>query len=295
MRTCLVALALAAASVHALARPVLGAPQEGKPARGVAAVTYVVEVDPARVRAAGWCAQAASDGEALDAVVALVRRRLTAMEREVVLTTQPESRRFELRMPQVQPRDRELFADLLESLGRCEFLFEASKDDANLGFVVEFELAKLLGWRKENPDAPLAEFHQVAAPTGPHARLEWIDTRWGDELGPPMPLVLPARPEDHVGAAALERAYATTDALEFPAIGFELRAARSADFERVTEEHVGRRLGIVLDGVVRAAPTLNSKLSTHGMIEGRFQQAEVDGVAAMLHAKQGPLLVLEIR
>ncbi len=54
--------------------------------------------------------------------------------------------------------------------------------------------------------------------------------------------------------------------------GWETEFVLSQDaakrFERFTGSHVGKRLAIVLDGVVLTAPVINSKISDNGVIEG---------------------------
>ena len=70
--------------------------QEARRSPGVARVAYVLEVDAARVRAVAWTAADANDAQAVEAAAAVVRRRLDAMERAVVVTTDPEARRIEV-------------------------------------------------------------------------------------------------------------------------------------------------------------------------------------------------------
>lgn len=293
MRTMLTALALFGLG---LLRPAQEADMGAKHSPGVASVTYEIEVDVARARAVGWAASDASDAEAVEGALRVVKRRLDAMEREVALRSDPEHKKLELRMPQLQSRERTLFAEMLESLGLCEFLFEANDANvADLDLMLVFEQTKLLVWREANPSAPLNAFHALDKSTGPHRRLLWLEPRFGETLGPPMPLLLPDRPEDHLGAASLARAYLSGDSFGYPAVGIEITAARADDFERLTGERVGQRMGIVLQGRVRSAPTLNSKLQSHAIIEGRFEEEELNLLIAELRARRSPLKVLCIR
>lgn len=271
--------------------------QEARRSPGVARVAYVLEVDAARVRAVAWTAADANDAQAVEAAAAVVRRRLDAMERAVVVTTDPEARRIEVAMPQVQPRDRELFEEMLEGLGLCEFLVVADVTGVpGLALEVALEQGKLEAWRETNSPAPLAAFNALAAADGgPDARLAWVETLFGTELGKPLPLLLPASPEDHVGALSFERVFATVDAFGYPALGFELTASRAQDFERFTEAHVDQRLAIVVEGRVRSAPLLHTKLVNGGIIEGRFNAEDVERLVSGLRKPVGPLRVVEVR
>jgi len=258
---------------------------------GVARVRYEVEVDPVRVRAVGWVASDASDAQAVEAAVSVVRRRLEAMGRAVVFSA-PEGRRFELQMPQVQPADRELVRQLIEGVGLCEFLTVADATNVQgLGIDLAAEQAKLDAWRKSNPAKPLNAVHDSTVP----ARLLWVETKFAETKGAPLPLLLPDRLEDTFGAGSLSRTFLSQDSYGYPAIGFELPEARSADFERFTTERVEQRLAIVLDGQIRSAPTLNSKLKSSGIIEGRFKEDEVKRISDGLAQHAGPLKVLEIK
>lgn len=268
---------------------------------GVRRVVYVLEVDLARAWALGW-AKEADEAQLLGGAERVVRRRLAAMERSFELSTDRERQRIELAMPQVQPRDRELFADMLASIGLCEFLFVADAELAGeAGIDLEAEKKRLEVWRAANPGVPLELFHELdPARDGPHRRLLWVETEFGTESGsiqrgPPQALLLPDKPEDHIGSGSFARSYLTQDMYGFPGIGFELRASRVDDFAGATEAHVDHRLGIVLAGKLRSAPTLKSALRGGGIIEGRFGQEECERLVEAFTKRAGPLRVLEIR
>lgn len=280
----------------------LGPAQEAdtgaKRSPGVASVTYELEVDVTRARAVGWAASDASDAEAVEGALRAVKRRLDAMEREVALQGDPEHKTLELRMPQLQARERELFAEMLESLGLCEFLFVADEANvADVGIDLPMEEVRYMLWREQNPDAPLAVFHSDAnaEAMAPSPRLVWVDVDFAGQGGPPLPLLLPDRPEDHLGAASLERAFSSVDAFGYPAIGIEFTEGRAPDLERITDAHTKERMAIVIEGRVRSCPTLNSKLVRSAIIEGRFKEEEITPLIADLKARSGPLTVLEIR
>jgi preprotein translocase subunit SecD len=66
----------------------------------------------------------------------------------------------------------------------------------------------------------------------------------------------------------LRDAYVVRDDNGHPAVGFSLTAEGAQRFARATEQNVGRRLAIVLDGNVRSAPFIDSRVSDSGIIKG---------------------------
>jgi preprotein translocase subunit SecD len=259
-------------------------------------VVYVVDVDTARVRNVGWAAQGASEAAAVEAAAALVRRRLAAMQRSAVVTVADGAPRLELSMPQVQPRDRELFTSWIAGLGLCELLLVADESDAAAGIDIEREQRRFAAWRTGYPGEPLARFHALDEEDGgPHPRIEWVETRFGTDAGDPLPLLLPERPEDCIGAGDFERAGPTHDSYGYPGIGVDLAGAREADFARVTSASTGRRLAILIEGRVRSAPTLNSVLGKTFLIEGRFTPEDVGHLTKTITGRAGPLRLVEAR
>lgn len=74
-----------------------------------------------------------------------------------------------------------------------------------------------------------------------------------------------------------------------PEVGFELNPKGAILFEKLTGENVGKRLAIVLDGIVHSAPSINSKIGARGVIttgRGGYDQAlrESKDLAIVLRA-----------
>jgi len=51
-----------------------------------------------------------------------------------------------------------------------------------------------------------------------------------------------------------------------PQVAFELNPRGAVNFEKLTGENIGKRLAIVLDGIVHSAPNINSKIGARGVI-----------------------------
>jgi preprotein translocase subunit SecD len=74
-----------------------------------------------------------------------------------------------------------------------------------------------------------------------------------------------------------------------PEVTFELNPRGAINFEKLTGENVGKRLAIVLDGIVHSAPNINSKIGARGVIttgRGGYDQAlrESKDLAIVLRA-----------
>jgi preprotein translocase subunit SecD len=74
-----------------------------------------------------------------------------------------------------------------------------------------------------------------------------------------------------------------------PEVSFELNPKGAILFEKLTGENIGKRLAIVLDGIVHSAPSINSKIGARGVIttgRGGYDQAlrESKDLAIVLRA-----------
>ena len=69
-----------------------------------------------------------------------------------------------------------------------------------------------------------------------------------------------------------------------PIVNFFLTHEGGQIFSEVTGNNVGRALAIVLDGDVRSAPTINSRIGDSGMIEGQFTSQEVEDLSMVLRS-----------
>jgi preprotein translocase subunit SecD len=95
----------------------------------------------------------------------------------------------------------------------------------------------------------------------------------------------------------LRNARPSLDENNQPAVSFTLNTEGGRKFGNVTAEHVGRPLAIVLDGRVRSAPRIDTRITTDGSIHGNFTQQEAQDLALILRAGAlpAPLTFLEER
>jgi preprotein translocase subunit SecD len=73
-----------------------------------------------------------------------------------------------------------------------------------------------------------------------------------------------------------------------PVVYFFLKPEGARLFGEATAANVGRYLAIVLDGKVRSAPQINSKITDEGTISGGFTQQEVEDLVTVLRSGSLP-------
>ncbi|MFW6188821.1 MAG: protein translocase subunit SecD [Planctomycetota bacterium] len=75
----------------------------------------------------------------------------------------------------------------------------------------------------------------------------------------------------------------------FPAVRFTWNAVGAHRFGNITERNRGKALAIVLDGVLKSAPIIRTRIGASGIIEGRFTQQEVNDMVNILRAGSLPI------
>jgi preprotein translocase subunit SecD len=73
---------------------------------------------------------------------------------------------------------------------------------------------------------------------------------------------------------------------------FVLSQEAAKRFERFTEANINKRLAIVLDNMVRSAPTIQNKISDNGQITGAASQQEANDLALVLRAGSLPASIV---
>jgi SecD/SecF fusion protein len=103
--------------------------------------------------------------------------------------------------------------------------------------------------------------------------------------------------EAPVTGADLVDARIGQDELGSPAVTFQLSRAGAVSFGKLTEANLGKQLAIVLDEEVESAPTIRSRITSHGQITGDFTLEEVEDLAIALRsgALPAPVDIIEQR
>ncbi len=87
-----------------------------------------------------------------------------------------------------------------------------------------------------------------------------------------------------LGGDKVARAFRSMDQIGRPSIALQLNSEGAEIFSRITRENVGRPFAILLDGVVRSAPTIRSHIPNgEAVITGRFTPEEAEALASVLN------------
>jgi preprotein translocase subunit SecD len=92
----------------------------------------------------------------------------------------------------------------------------------------------------------------------------------------------------------LKNAFPSRDENGRPAVGFNLTAEGSRRFERLTEQNIGKRLAIALDGRIQSAPGIETRISDSAIIKGGpagFAPQEARDLALVLRSGALPATV----
>ena len=82
----------------------------------------------------------------------------------------------------------------------------------------------------------------------------------------------------------LEDARVGFDNRQRPIVQFQFNPEGGELFQKLTGEHIGAQLAIVLDERVYSAPVVRSRIGSRGQIEGRFSSAEAADLAVVLRS-----------
>ncbi|MEZ4330373.1 MAG: protein translocase subunit SecD [Myxococcota bacterium] len=191
-------------------------------------------------------------------VLEVLRRRIDDPQRGIpdsVVTRQGDDRVL-VQIPG-EEIDRDRARNLLKSTGFLEFKIVVDSDDS------EAEL------RKRYPDG-IAPDQMI---------VKQVDEKTNTEVR----AYLVPRVADITGDY-LEDARVQFDQQQRPIVEFTFSPEGGALFEALTEKNRGRQLAIILDENVYSAPVIRARISTRGMIEGRFTAEEAADLAVILRA-----------
>jgi preprotein translocase subunit SecD len=89
----------------------------------------------------------------------------------------------------------------------------------------------------------------------------------------------------------IKTARRSTDRYGNPAVSFFLTSDGARIFSDATAMHIGERLAIILDNVIRSAPRINSRIESEGIIEGAFTVQQAEDLALLLRSGALPASV----
>ena len=151
---------------------------------------------------------------------------------------------------------------------------------------------------KKDQGGPFSSIESAYQANGGKISDEWEILAYREERGeqPRLEYLVVSKTPTITGRH-LKNARRSTDSNGAPAVGFYLNAEGAELFSRATEQHVGDRLAIELDGTVVSAPIIHERIGAEGIIHGRFTIQQAEDLSLMLRSGALPasLSILEER
>ena len=143
----------------------------------------------------------------------------------------------------------------------------------------------LASWRD------IVEKRAEGADRHPTRTVERADPKTGEPFTVQQYLIIHDTPARTVTGKYLTNASPTQDANGNPAVAFRFNERGAQLFGQLTQDNLPdasdkfhRKLAILLDGKVRSAPVINSRINDNGIIEGHFTMKEVNDLVGVLNA-----------
>ncbi len=175
-----------------------------------------------------------------------------------------ENHRILLQVPRATTAEVEQLKSRLQRMGKLEFKLAVPRVTDQERFRKLYEQAE-----------------QGSVPEG-YVRMHIEDD-------PEQPFYLVEKGEPEITGRYLASVQPSTDDTGRPAVGFRFDARGSRIFARVTENNVGRLLAITLDGVLKSAPRIRTRIAGAGVIEGDFTEQDVADMVNILRAGSLPM------
>ncbi|QGJ72179.1 Multifunctional fusion protein [Planctomycetales bacterium 10988] len=239
-----------------------------------------------------------------DRLIAAVRNRIDPAGVKELKIRRFGTNQVQIIMPGVSQEEADRIKDVITNIGSLQFriladdrdtdllrMAERTKEQEGLSRKVFDQNGQLRArWipvaRVEDPELPEAERELAVTPAGYDPSAE-EGTGWRRVRDQVEVLVKVDR--YNVTGEYLSRAYVTQDEGGFPAVGFTFDSTGARRFSSLTganlPDEAGRRrlLGVVLDDHLYSAPTINSRISNQGIIQGQFTRDQVQDLVDILN------------
>lgn len=205
-------------------------------------------------------------------VVEILQDRLDDLDIRGLALRKAGEGRFEVDIPTTHSDQPGLIRQLIQTPGKLRF--QIVSRDQN-----QATIERILDLKEKGEYDPAKEDYDIAL----------------KPVIPPDPPPAPGKPTSYVllethgsmkGGSLT--AYPMVDELQRPAIGFKWKGEAVRRFGDLTEQCVGRQLGIVFDGRVKSAPTIMDRIGATGRITGTYTQAEVENLVIILNKGELP-------
>ena len=247
--------------------------------------------------------------ETIEKMVNAIKKRINPSGAEEVTVRRVGNDRIEIIIPGADPDLVEQKKRLITKLGSLEFGIVANDRDNKMQMEDASRLPPNVTELRNRENRVIASWRDVveskADQDKSHAFREVprMDPKTGEEVKVPQYLIMHDLPELTVTGKYLTNASPTQDENGNPAVAFRFNPRGAALFGNLTQKNLPdatdqfkRKLAILLDGKVHSAPTINSRITDNGIIQGRFDMKEVNELVGVLNAgalevplKQAPI------
>jgi len=246
-------------------------------------------------------------GQEMDRLIAAVSRRVNPGGQKEVVIRKYGVEQIEIIIPKVEEAEAERIKRSISRAGTLEFRILANNRDHKLliakakaqsGRVIRDAAGKELGrWvPMDLGDGDPADQERVSQITG----FKEIATRDFPLRGRDVPHVLVVKDAFNVTGGYLRRAQADYDRQGKPCVTFIFNSQGGQLFGGLTSNNLPdkvqdftRKLGIILDGNLYSAPSIQSTIFDRGEITGSFDQDEVNDLVGVLNAGSLPTALAE--
>lgn len=236
----------------------------------------------------------------MDEVLKTVQRRLNTGKELLARVRKLDDRQIEIVLLEENELDRQLVERLLARQGTLEFrilankhkhkaIIEQAEKEPDKSELLDASGKKIAWW--------------VAVKAGEESSFDNllnldIARRTTKQHGREVMEILVVADPCNVTGAYLKTVEAQSDERGRPCIGFELSEAGGELFAKLTGDNLPDkaadarcRLGIILDGELHSAPSINSTIRNKGQITGSFKQEEARELARVLNSGALPVRI----
>jgi len=186
------------------------------------------------------------------------------------------------KLAELDKKDKSIMADKADSVKAGNGVFSSLVRPGEADYEVQFSDVRLV------QDLLADTLFQQAVPLGYQLALEKADTETAraDRVLHVLSSAVELSGADLAKAKVEYGSSTSTDPriANKPYVSIEMKREGSRKFERVTADNTGKRLAIVLDGVVYSAPNIQERISGgRAQITGKFTSAEANELSIVLN------------
>ena len=221
----------------------------------------------------------------------VIRNRLNTSGLEEISVNVQGNDKLLIQMPGMSSSSAQRIINLLKKMGQLEFRLTIPSQGAGSDNALVTQISRLGGAQdKKNFSRRLGKFlnnDEIKIGEGFNTDIygdplyDWMHTDNGVGQVLSQQVLLTG---DFISAATARPSMSNPGSFE---IQFRLNPRGALIFENVTRNNIGRNLGIVLDGKLKSAPTIQSAISNQGTITGSFTSDEAKNLEVVL--KSGSL------